>query len=197
MPPEKSYVTSHVHVDGPIPGPHSLLTVTAAALSANGDLISTYTVHLKRLHRATMHPDAYRQWARRPDDWLLTRYRALPAGSAMPAFACWVGDLPGPAMLTTDPDDPDHLFLYWYLHRFAGGWPFAETRFATAPGGHAMRECRLTGVPRPFPGTCRTWPERPEHTRGRCAACAPATGVSGVGGISRGRRGASAAFPPP
>jgi len=29
--------------------------------------------------------------------------------------------------LITDPVGPDHLFLYWYLHRFAGQWPFART----------------------------------------------------------------------
>ena len=31
MPPETVFVTLHIHTDGPIPGPHSLLTLSSAA----------------------------------------------------------------------------------------------------------------------------------------------------------------------
>jgi hypothetical protein len=26
-----------------------------------------------------------------------------------------------------DPTSPDYLFVYWYLQRFAGQWPFVRT----------------------------------------------------------------------
>ena len=31
MPPDPVFVTTHIHTDGPIPGPHSLLTLTSVA----------------------------------------------------------------------------------------------------------------------------------------------------------------------
>ena len=34
MPPETVFVTLHIHTDGPIPGPHSLLTLSSAAHAA-------------------------------------------------------------------------------------------------------------------------------------------------------------------
>jgi hypothetical protein len=30
-------------------------------------------------------------------------------------------------VFVTDTTRPDYLFLYWYLHRFTGRWPFAGT----------------------------------------------------------------------
>jgi len=48
--------------------------------------------------------------------------------------------------VVTDPVGPEHLFVYWYLHRFAGQWPFVRT--TTEP---ALRErfprvlCPLSG----------------------------------------------------
>ena len=37
------YVTTHLHTDGPIPGPHSLLTLTSSAYRAGGVPIGTFT----------------------------------------------------------------------------------------------------------------------------------------------------------
>jgi hypothetical protein len=46
----------------------------------------------------------------------------------MNAYASWVHRLPGRPVFVTDTADPDYLFLYWYLQRFTGDWPFASTR---------------------------------------------------------------------
>jgi len=47
MPPETSSVTTHIHTDGPIPGPHSLLTVTAVAHTTDGDPIGSFTTNVR------------------------------------------------------------------------------------------------------------------------------------------------------
>jgi hypothetical protein len=46
----------------------------------------------------------------------------------MNAYASWVDRLPGRPVFVTDTTHPDYLFLYWYLQRFTGNWPFASTR---------------------------------------------------------------------
>ena len=63
----------HVHTDGPIPGPHSLLTLSAAAHTADGGLISTFTANVRELPGATLHPVSLQHWRTRAEDWLTTR----------------------------------------------------------------------------------------------------------------------------
>ena len=126
MPHENVFVTVHIHTDGPIPGPHSLLTLSSAAC-ADGGLISTFSTNVRELPGATLHPVSLEHWRTRAADWLTTRRAARPPALATDAYLRWIDKLPGPSTLVTDPVGPDHLFLYWYLHRFAGHWPFART----------------------------------------------------------------------
>ncbi|MGH3613206.1 MAG: hypothetical protein ACRDRK_11555 [Pseudonocardia sp.] len=129
MPPY-SYVISHIHTDGPIPGPHSLLTISSAAYSdcsEHGSLISTFTTNVRELPGATLHPIDLQIWRDRAEDWLTTRRASRPPALATTAFARWIDHLPGRATFVADTAEPDYLFLYWYLQRFAGHWPFART----------------------------------------------------------------------
>jgi hypothetical protein len=124
---ETVFVTLHIHTDGPIPGPHSLLTLSCAAFSGDGRLISTFSANMRELPGATLHPVSFEHWRTRADDWLTTRRASRPPALATDAYLQWIGKLSGAPTLVTDPVGPDHLFLYWYLHRFAGRWPFAGT----------------------------------------------------------------------
>ena len=141
MPPMQLSVTTHIHTDGPIPGPHSLLTLASAAYSADGALIAEFSANIRELPGATLHPAALATWRSRAEDWLSTRRAARPPAQVTNAYASWVGGLGGRPVFVTDPDEPDHLFCYWYLQRFAGRWPFAGTipasevddRFRSAP----------------------------------------------------------------
>lgn len=125
MPPD-TYVTSHIHTDGPIPGPHSLLTLVSAAHTGGGRPTSVFTTNIRELPGATLHPVALQSWRRRAEDWLSTRRASRPPALAMNAYARWVERLPGRPVFVTDTTNPDYLFLYWYLQRFTGDWPFAR-----------------------------------------------------------------------
>jgi len=127
MPHEIVFVTLHIHTDGPIPGPHSLLTLSSAAHAGDGDLISTFATNVNELPGATLHPVSLEHWRTRADDWLSTRRASRPPALATSAYLRWIEKLPGEPTLVTDPVGPDHLFLYWYLHRFSGQWPFVRT----------------------------------------------------------------------
>ncbi|WP_300011338.1 hypothetical protein [Pseudonocardia sp.] len=126
MPPDM-YVTTHIHTDGPIPGPHSLLTLTSAAFTADGVLTATFTTNVRELPGATLHPISLTHWRTRADDWLCTRRASRPPVHAMTAYARWIDRIPAAATFVTDTDRPDYLFVYWYLQRFTGRWPFAGT----------------------------------------------------------------------
>src|SRR5688572_9358181 len=101
MPPEPDhhepdhYVTTHIHTDGPIPGPHSLLTLTSAAYSHAGVPISSFTANVRELPGATLHPIALADWRARAEDWLCTRRASRPPAVAMAAYERWIGSLPG------------------------------------------------------------------------------------------------------
>jgi len=126
MPPETVFVTLHIHTDGPIPGPHSLLTLSSAAHHRDGGLIGTFTTNVRELPGATLHPVSLQHWRARAEDWLTTRRASRPPAVATDAYLRWIEKLPGEPTLVTDPVGPDHLFLYWYCHRFAGRWPFTK-----------------------------------------------------------------------
>jgi hypothetical protein len=158
MPPESpsvpttqaAYVTTHVHTDGPIPGPHSLLTLASAAHLADGTPIGTFTVNVRELPGATLHPASLRDWRTRAEDWLSTRRAARPPALAAIAYARWVSQLPGRTVFVVDPEAPDHLFVFWYLQRFAGEWPFERSisaasvphRPTTAADACVLATCR-------------------------------------------------------
>jgi len=127
MPPDV-YVTSHLHTDGPIPGPHSLLTLVSAAHQGGGGRpTSVFTTNIRELPGATLHPVALQSWRRRAEDWLSSRRASRPPAVAMSAYTRWIEGLAGRPALVVDTVDPDYLFLYWYLQRFTGDWPFART----------------------------------------------------------------------
>ena len=114
MPPETVFVTLHIHTDGPIPGPHSLLTLSSAAHRCDGGLIGTFTTNVRELPGATLHPVSLQHWRARAEDWLTTRRASRPPTVATDAYLRWIEKLPGEPTLVTDPVGPDHLFLYWF-----------------------------------------------------------------------------------
>ena len=140
MPHETVFVTLHVHTDGPIPGPHSLLTLSSAAHRGDGGLITTFTMNLRELPGATRPPASLEQWRTRADDWLSTRRAARPPALATSAYVQWVEKLPERPTLVTDPVGTDHLFVYWYLTS-------AVTRAeGLRPRPMPVRSCPLTPV---------------------------------------------------
>jgi hypothetical protein len=150
-------VTAHIHTDGPIPGPHSLLTLNSVAHSSGGNVVSTFTTNVRELPGAGPHPHALELWRRRAEDWLATRRATRPPATAMTAYARWLDRLPGRPVLVADPTQPDYLFLYWYLQRFTGRWPFIGTDdvqvHARLP---ATAGCPLVGCRDPRPVLART-----------------------------------------
>lgn len=119
------YVSTDVETDGPIPGPHSLLSFGSAAFTAEKEIVSTFEANLEQLPGASGHPDTMKWWQSQPEAWAAHRTNLRAPGDAMPAYVSWLKALPGRPVFVGYPATFDFLFVYWYLISFAGESPFS------------------------------------------------------------------------
>ena len=90
------YVSTDIEVDGPIPGPHSMLSFGSAAYRADKTLVATFAANLEPLPGACGHPDTLAWWSRHPEAWAAARRDPRPPAEAMADYANWLDELPGP-----------------------------------------------------------------------------------------------------
>jgi hypothetical protein len=120
------YFSTDVEADGPIPGPHSMLSFASAAYRPDKTLLGTFTANLHTLPGAAGHPDTMAWWKTQPEAWAAARTDLRDPAEVMPEYVRWVESLPGKAVFVAYPASYDFLFVYWYLIRFAGQSPFSH-----------------------------------------------------------------------
>jgi hypothetical protein len=121
------YVSTDVESDGPIPGPHSMLSFGSAAFAPDKTLVSTFSANLETLPGAQGHPETMRWWETQPEAWAACRADPRPPLQVMPEYVAWLDGLPGRPVFVAYPLGYDFLFVYWYLIRFAGRSPFSHS----------------------------------------------------------------------
>ncbi|WP_426172326.1 exonuclease [Pseudoduganella sp. R-32] len=121
------YISTDVETDGPIPGPHSMLSFGSAAYTADKKLVSTFSANLETLEGAAPHPETAKWWATQPDAWAACRKDLQPPMTAMLAYVEWIKGLKGKPVFVAYPAGFDFLFVYWYLMRFVGESPFSHS----------------------------------------------------------------------
>lgn len=121
------YISTDVETDGPIPGPHSMLSFGSAAYTADKRLIDTFSANLQTLPEASGHPDTLRWWATQPQAWAACRINPESPERAMQRYVAWLDALPGKPVFVGYPVVFDFLFVYWYLMRFVGRSPFSHS----------------------------------------------------------------------
>jgi hypothetical protein len=119
------YVSTDVETDGPIPGPHSMLSFASAAYLPNKTLLGTFEANLEMLPGAAGHPETMAWWQGQPAAWTAARRDLRDPAEALPAYLRWLKELPGIPVFVAYPAAFDFLFVYWYLIRFAGESPFS------------------------------------------------------------------------
>lgn len=124
---QEIYVSTDVEADGPIPGPHSMLSFASAAFTADGRLVSTFTANLELLKGAAGHPDTMAWWEGNKEAWAETRTRLQSPSEAMREYVVWLEALSGKPVFVGYPAAYDFLFVYWYLLSFAGESPFGHS----------------------------------------------------------------------
>jgi hypothetical protein len=121
------YVSTDVETDGPIPGPHSMLSFASAAYLADKTLVSTFVANLETLPEAQGHPQTMAWWQNHPEAWAACRQDLQPPEVAMRQYVAWVQALPGKPVFVAYPAAFDFMFVYWYLRRFVGESPFGHS----------------------------------------------------------------------
>ena len=121
------YISTDVETDGPIPGPHSMLSFGSAAYTADKQLVSTFSANLEALAGASAHPKTAEWWASQPEAWAACRTNLETPAHAMPRYVLWIKSLKGKPVFVAYPAGFDFLFVYWYLIRFVGESPFSHS----------------------------------------------------------------------
>jgi hypothetical protein len=107
-PTTEIYVSTDVEADGPIPGPHSMLSFGSAAYLADKTLLGTFEANLEALPGASGHPETMRWWSSQPEAWAICRRNLRPPETAMRQYVAWLKRLPGKPV----PKNPRRT--YWY-----------------------------------------------------------------------------------
>jgi hypothetical protein len=135
------YVSTDVETDGPIPGPHSMLSFASAAYRADKTLLSTFRANLELLKGAVGHPETMKWWQTQPQAWAACRENLEAPEVAMRRYLDWVKQLPGRPVFVAYPVGFDFLFVYWYLIRFTGESPFSHSALDMKTLAMALLQC--------------------------------------------------------
>lgn len=144
------YVSTDIEADGPIPGPHSMLSFGSAAYLPDKTVVSTFSANLETLPGATQHARTMEWWKRFPAAWEACRRNPRPPAEVMPEYLQWLTALPGRAVFLGWPATWDFMWVYWYLVRFTGERPFRESALDLRSYAMGMRKI-------PFQMTSRTY----------------------------------------
>jgi hypothetical protein len=147
------YVSTDVEADGPIPGPHSMLSFASAAFRADKTLIGTFEANLCTLPDASGDPQTMAWWQSQPEAWAACRVNPREPAAVMPEYVAWLKGLPGKPVFVAYPAAYDFMFVYWYLIRFAGESPFSHSAldiksFAMAVMGTEYRASTKRNMPK-------------------------------------------------
>jgi hypothetical protein len=147
------YVSTDVEADGPIPGPHSMLSFASAAFRADKTTVGTFTANLTVLPGAQGDARTMDWWRGQPEAWAACRADQREPADVMPEYVAWLKALPGKPVFVGYPAAYDFLFVYWYLIRFAGQSPFSHSAldiktYAMALLGTEYRESVKRNMPR-------------------------------------------------
>ena len=126
MKPE-TFISTDIEADGPIPGPHSMLSFASAAFDGGYKMIGTFERNLTTLNGAAPHPRTQAWWESNPEAWKACRENPVDPVLAMPDYVAWLKSLPGKVVFVGYPVAYDFMFVYWYLMKFAGESPFSHS----------------------------------------------------------------------
>src|SRR5262245_15848971 len=105
------YVSTDVEADGPIPGPHSMLSFASAVYRPDKTLVGTFEANLDTLPGASGDPKTMEWWRGQPDAWAACRTNPRDPAIVMPEYVRWVKALPGKPVFVAYPAAYDFMFV--------------------------------------------------------------------------------------
>jgi hypothetical protein len=137
------FVSTDIETDGPIPGPHSMLSLASVAYDDAGHELQCFSRNLELLPGAEPHPATVKWWLERPDAWKAARENPATPEEVMPEYAQWLSLLPGTPIFLGYPASWDFMFVYWYLMKFTDGSPLGHSALD-------IRSFTMGALDRPF-----------------------------------------------
>jgi hypothetical protein len=142
------YVSTDVEADGPIPGPHSMLSLASAAYRADDlgvagnpkRVLATFSANLETLPGGTPDPHTTAWWQGYPEAWQACRRDPRTPSAVMDEYLKWLKALPGRPVFVGLPASWDFMWVYWYLVRFTGERPFHEHALDVRSYAMGMRQ---------------------------------------------------------
>jgi 3' exoribonuclease, RNase T-like len=122
---QEIFFSVDVETNGPIPGPHSLLSLGCVALDPQGTELDTWYANFQLLEGSAPHPDTMQFWEKFPDMWAQTRADCRDPQEAMKHFVEWVEHFDAQSVAVAFPAGFDFTWIYWYCMKFVGRSPFS------------------------------------------------------------------------
>lgn len=156
------YVSTDVEADGPIPGPHSMLSFASVAYLPDKTVISTFSANLQTLPGSAPDARTTKWWQGFPDAWAECRKDPRDPAQVMPEYLKWLQALPGQPLFLGWPANWDFMWIYWYLVRFTGERPFRENALDVRSYAMGMRKSTFRQTSRTY--LPKRWFDERPHT---------------------------------
>jgi DNA polymerase III alpha subunit (gram-positive type) len=130
-----------------------MLSLGAAAFTADGNMLSTFSANLYPMENSNPDPDTARWWLSQPEAWAEVIKDRVEPEKGIRDFAAWVLNQPGKPVFVAYPATFDFMFVYWYLMKYTGHSSFSMVAldmksFAMAMLGCDFYECRQSIWPK-------------------------------------------------
>lgn len=127
MPKSKEiYISTVVEVEGPIPGPYSMIGLGAIAVDPGGSKLGSFERYFFSLPDTSVHPvnKAYWERPKNVDLYQFMRERAEEPLDAMSDFTTWVGQFDGAPILAGYNASYTWMWVHWYCTKYSNCSPF-------------------------------------------------------------------------
>ena len=114
-----TYVVCDIEADGPIPGPHSMISLGAVAVNRAGKELGEFEINFLPLKNATTHPKVMKWFATNaPEALKYAKYNQASPKTGMKKFGNWLLSLPSPRVMAAHPAPFDFMWVNWYMQTF-------------------------------------------------------------------------------
>ena len=114
-----TYVVCDIEADGPIPGPHSMISLGAVAVNKAGQKFGEYEINFLPLENAKPHPDVMKWFTTEaPEALEHTKHNQVLPKEGMNKFGDWLLTLPSPRVMAAHPAPLDYMWINWYIQTF-------------------------------------------------------------------------------
>ena len=114
-----TYVVCDIEADGPIPGPHSMISLGAVAVNQVGKELGEFEINFLPLENAKPHPNTMKWFTlHAPEALEYTQHNQILPKEGMNKFGDWLLTLPTPRVMAAHPAPFDFMWINWYMHTF-------------------------------------------------------------------------------